>query len=146
MADRFYVLEGASDPASRIERVIVESPSADAPEGKVLLLDGEPKPLSSEQVMRLSAYVRLRETDAPNQGEAVQWVDQPGVELPSRSTDRPPQPGATPDLGAMGRDELRDEVARVRQADQGALDDLKGNASMDDMRRALREHYAEKGV
>jgi hypothetical protein len=44
-----YRLVGAQDPTNRIDRWVVESPSEDYPEGKVLERDGDAVELSQEQ-------------------------------------------------------------------------------------------------
>lgn len=106
----YYKLVGSQDPASRIDRVEVESPSKESPSGKVLLLNGDSVDLSDEQYQRLSTFVRLEPGDAP--GEEAPLVDQPGVQLVSQSTDNPPDPGTTPPLDDMTKDELVAEADR----------------------------------
>jgi hypothetical protein len=65
-----YRLVGSQDPSSRIERVIVEEPSAEHSEGVVLELGGEPVELTDEQVMKVAGYARLERTDL-EEGEEV---------------------------------------------------------------------------
>src|ERR1044072_9102278 len=106
----YYKLVGSQDPASRIDRVEGERPSEDNAEGNTLSLNGDAASLSDEQYQKLSSFVRLEPSDAPD--PAAQTVDQPGVELVSRSTDNPPDPGTTPPLDDLKKDELVAEAER----------------------------------
>src|ERR1044072_405575 len=106
----YYKLVGSQDPASRIDRVEVEGPSEDNPEGKTLSLNGDAVDLSDEQYQKLSSFVRLEPSDAPD--PAAQTVDQPGVELVSRSTDNPPDPGTTPPLDELKKNKLVADAQR----------------------------------
>jgi hypothetical protein len=58
------------------------------------------------------------------------------VEVQSLSTDVPPDPGTLPDIEEMDREQLRDEARRV-----GA--DAPGNASKEDLRKAIQSKRAE---
>jgi len=131
-----YRLVGSQNPDSRVERVLVESPSDDFPDGKHLLLNGDPVELNADQVSKLSAYVRLEPVDVKKEGAPVQVVDQPGVNVPSQSTDNPPDPGTLPDLDDMNHEQLQDEARRV-----GA--DVPGNASKDSLKKAILKKREE---
>lgn len=130
-----YQLVGSQDPAGRIDRVEVESPTEENPEGKVLLLNGEPQELSQEQYSKLSRYVKLEPVTA-EEAPTPNLVDQPGVEIESLSTDVPPDPGTEPAIEDMDRDQLRAEARRV-----GA--DAPGNASKDDLKKAIQAKRGE---
>jgi hypothetical protein len=65
-----YRLVGSQDPSSRIDRVVVEEPSGDNPEGKVLELNGDPVELSDDQVMKIAGVARLERSDL-EEGESV---------------------------------------------------------------------------
>lgn len=152
---KFYRLVGSVGAGSRIDRVEVESPDAENPEGKVLTLhdpnwglEGNYQPLSQEQVDKLQLYVQLEEVD-PSGEAIVQTVDQPDLDRVSTSTDTPPDPGHTPTAGeleAMNGTELDAEIALVRERNPGALPDLKGNASLADKRAALLDYYQNQGA
>ena len=109
---QYYKLVGSQDPTSRIDRVEVERPSEDYPEGKVLELNGEPVELSNDQVSKIGGLVRLEPAEKP-EGERVENVEQPGVNLPSRSTD----PIQSADVDKLKKDELQ---ALVPDAPSGA--------------------------
>jgi hypothetical protein len=130
-----YRLVGAQDPASRIDRWVVESPSEDLPEGKVLELDGEAVELSNEQYQIGSRFLRL-EPSKSDEEPVVPLVDQPGVELTSMSTDVPPDPGTVPAIEDMDREQLRSEARRV-----GA--EAPGNASKEDLKKAIQTKREE---
>jgi hypothetical protein len=115
--------------------VLVEGASEDFPEGKVLELGGPALELSDEQYVTLSRFVRLEPVRAQEEPEP-QLVDQPGVQMQSLSTDVPPDPGTVPDIEDMDRDELRAEARRV-----GA--EVPGNASKEELKRAIREKREE---
>src|SRR3954468_7460216 len=135
-----YRLTGAQTPAGRIDRVAVESPSEDFPEGKVLELGGNPVELSDEQVSVLSNHVRLEPVKAA--GDVVpQIVDQPGVAQPSQSTDVPPDPGTTPQISGLNKEELVAELGRVRSQDPAALPDLTERSSKEDLRTGLSDYH-----
>lgn len=130
-----YQLVGSQDPASRINRWVVESPSEDYPDGKVLEVGGNPVELSAEQYSIGSRFFKLQPVKASEEPN-VQYVDQPGVEMTSLSTDNPPDPGTLPDIDDMSADDLRAEARRV-----GA--DVPGNASKDEVRKAIRRSREE---
>jgi hypothetical protein len=130
-----YRLVGAQDPTNRIDRWVVESPSEEYPEGKVLERDGDPVELSQEQYSIGSRFLRLEPVqDVKELTELL--VDQPGVERTSASTDVPPDPGTTPPLEDMDRDQLRTEARRV-----GA--EVPGNAGKDDLKKAIQAKREE---
>jgi hypothetical protein len=137
-----YRLTGAQDPASRIDRVEVEGPSEDFPDGKVLELGGAPVELNNEQVSVLSSYVRLEPVKGEEQAD-VQTIDQPGVEITSRSTDIPPDPGTVPQVSDMDKEGLVAELGRVRSQDPAALPDLTERSSKEDLRKGLSNHYGQ---
>jgi hypothetical protein len=139
-----YRLVGSQDPASRIDRVLVESPTPDNPDGKVLELGGPAVELSAEQVAKLSNYARIEPSDDIPLDELV--VDQPGVNRTSQSTDVPPDPGTTPDLDSLSHEELVSEVERVRGRHAGALSDVNARSSKQELRKALNDHYAQQGA
>jgi hypothetical protein len=124
-----YRLVGAQDPTNRIDRWVVESPSEEYPEGKVLERDGEAVELSQEQYSIGSRFLKLEPAQVTKELTEL-LVDQPGVERASASTDVPPDPGTTPPLEEMDRDQLRTEARRV-----GA--EVPGNAGKDDLRKAI---------
>jgi hypothetical protein len=130
-----YRLVGAQDPTNRIDKWVVESPSEDLPEGKVLELNGDAVELSEEQYAIGSRFVRLEPITQKEEPTAA-VVDQPGVQMQSLSTDVPPDPGTLPDIEEMDREQLRDEVRRV-----GA--EAPGNASKEDLRKAIQSKRAE---
>lgn len=131
-----YRLAGSQNPESRIDRVRFESPSEEFPDGKVLELDGEPQELTDEQVVKLSTFVRLDPVNVKQEGEPAPIVDQPGVGLPSQSTDQPPDPGTLPDIESMNRDQLLEEANRIGLA-------LPGNSKVDDIKKAINERRAQ---
>lgn len=131
----FYRLVGAQDPTNRIDRWRVESESDDFPDGKVLELDGEPVELTDEQYSIGSRFLRL-EPVKPDGDPEPQLVDQPGVALPSLSTDAPPDPGTVPDIEQMNNEQLRAEAERV-----GA--DVSGRRSNEDLKRAITAKRGE---
>jgi hypothetical protein len=137
-----YRLAGTQDPASRIDRWVVEGPSEDFPEGKVLELGGSPLELSDAQYTVGSRFVRLEPVKAEKESQ-VQLVDQPGVNLVSLSTDNPPDPGTAPDVGSLSKDELVAELDRVRASDPSALADVSSSAKKEDLQKALRDHYGQ---
>jgi hypothetical protein len=137
-----YRLVGSQDPSSRIDRVTVESPSEEHPDGKTLELNGPAVELSAEQVAKISPYARLEPVSASDP-EVPPVVDQPGVNRPSQSTDVPPDLGTTPDLGSLNQEELYAEVERVRARDAGAVPDVNARSSKQDLRNALNDHYAQ---
>lgn len=126
----FYRLAGAQDPANRIDRWRVEDSSDDFPEGKVLELGGEPVELTDDQYAIGSRFLRLEPVKPGSADAEPPLVDQPGVALPSLSTANPPDPGITPDIEEMDREQLRDEARRV-----GA--EVSGNASKEDLKRSI---------
>jgi hypothetical protein len=130
-----YRLVGAQDPTNRIDRWVVESPSDDYPEGKVLELGGDAVELSDRQYLIGSQFLRLEPTKA-NEEPTDLLVDQPGVERTSMSTDNPPDPGTVPPLEDMNRDQLRAEARRV-----GA--EAPGNASKEDLNKAIQAKREE---
>jgi hypothetical protein len=127
---QYYKLVGSQDPTSRIDRVEVERPSEDYPSGKVLELNGDPVELSNDQVSKISSFVRLEPTDAP-EGDPVENVQQPGVNLPSRSTD----PIQTADVDSLKKDEL-----------QALVPDAPASATKDDLKKTVRERRGEEGA
>jgi len=132
-----YRLVGSQSPDSRIERVRIESPSEDFPDGKYLELDGASVELNADQVAKLSHFVRLEPVDVKKEGEPVQVVDQPGVHLPSQSTDDPPDPGVTPDIEQMNVDQLHAEARRV-----GA--DVPSGANKEAIKKSIRQARGEE--
>lgn len=130
-----YRLVGAQDPANRIDRWVVESPSDDFPDGKVLTLNGDPVELTDDQYSIGSRFMRLDPVKAGADPEPT-FVDQPGVELPSMSTDSPPDPGTVPALEDMDREQLRDEARRIGV-------DAPGNASKEDLKKSIQSKRAE---
>jgi hypothetical protein len=137
-----YRLTGAQDPADRIDRVLVESPSEDFPDGKVLELGGEAVPLSEDQYVKLSRFVRLEPVKVTEEAQ-VQLVDQPGVERSSLSTDDPPDLGTAPDVDSLSKDELVAELERVRASDVTALRHVTSSSKKEDLQRALRDYYGQ---
>jgi hypothetical protein len=138
-----YRLTGAQDPASRIDRVEVESASEDFPEGKVLELDGAPVELSDEQYTKLSGFVQLEPVKDGDVVEA-QVVDQPGVTIASLSTDNPPDPGTTPDVGSLDKDGLVVELNRVRATDPQALPGLTERSNKEDLKKGLARYHGQE--
>jgi hypothetical protein len=136
-----YQLVGSQDPASRIDRVEVESPSEEYPEGKILELHGAPQELSDEQYSKLSRYVRLQPVKADAEAE-VHYVDQPGVKFESLSTDSPPDPGTAPEVGSLNKEELVTELERVQA--EGHLQDVSPKANKDELAKALREYHGQE--
>jgi hypothetical protein len=130
-----YRLAGAQDPANRIDRWVVESPSDDFPDGKVLELGGTPVELTDDQYSIGSRFLRLEPVKTGSDPEPT-LVDQPGVALPSLSTDNPPDPGTVPALEDMDREQLRSEARRV-----GA--ETAGNASKEDLKRSIQAKREE---
>jgi len=137
-----YRLTGSQDPASRIDRVLVEAPTEESPEGKVLELDGPAVELSDDQYSKLAAYVRLEPVKAQEEPEP-QIVDQPGVGISSRSTAVPPETGTTPDVDKLSKDELMHELERVRAQDSDALQDVSEKSNKEDLRKALRDYHGQ---
>lgn len=138
-----YRLTGAQDPASRIDRVLVEGSSEDFPDGKTLELDGDPVELNDEQVAKLSSFVRLepvKDGDEP----VAQTVDQPGVRLSSQSTDVPPDPGTAPDVGSLDKEGLVAELGRVRSRDPQALPDLTERSNKEDLKKGLSGYHGQE--
>lgn len=138
-----YRLTGAQDPASRIDRVEVEGPSDDFPDGKVLELDGEPVELSDDQYAKLSRFVRLepiKDDDEP----VAQTVDQPGVVLSSLSTDAPPDPGTAPDVGSLDKEGLVAELGRIRSHDPQALPGLTDRSNKEDLKKGLSGYHGQE--
>jgi hypothetical protein len=138
-----YQLVGTQDPAGRIDRVQVESPTEANPDGKVLELNGAPKELSDEQYGKLAPFVKL-ELVPDEEGEVVQFVDQPDVNQPSRSTDVVPDPGTTPDVKPMDRNALVAELARVQAAEPGALPELNDKSNKADLAAGLASFYGQE--
>ena len=135
-----YQLVGSQDPANRIDQVLVESPTEDNPEGKMLVLHGEPKELSDEQYSKLSRYVRLEPVKASGEAE-VHYVDQPGVNMPSQSTDSPPDLGTAPDVDSLSKDDLQTELARVQA--EGGLQDVSPKSTKEELQKALRDYHGQ---
>jgi hypothetical protein len=138
-----YRLVGSQNPADRIDRISVESPSDEYPEGKTLELNGEPVELDNDQVAKISAFARLEPVDASDPEEPP-VVDQAGVDRTSMSTDRPPDTGTTPDLDSLSQDELFAQVEIERRRSGAALPDVNARSSKQDLRRALNDHYAQR--
>jgi hypothetical protein len=136
-----YQLVGSQDPAGRIDRVEVESPTEENPEGKVLELHGAPQELSDDQYSKLSRFVRLQPVKAEEQADP-QYVDQPGVKLESLSTDVPPDPGTAPDVGALDKEGLQAELARVQA--EGHLQDVDPKANKADLQDSLRKYHGQE--
>jgi hypothetical protein len=130
-----YRLVGSQDPTNRIDRWVVESPSEDFPEGKVLERDGDAVELSEQQYQVGSQFLRL-EPVQPSEAPTAELVDQPGVERTSMSTDVPPDPGTVPEIEDMDREQLRSEARRV-----GA--EVPGNASKEDLKKAIQAKREE---
>lgn len=153
-----YRLVGSVEPGSRIDRVEVESPSADYPQGKVLELHdpaqgriGNVVELDPDQTDKLSNYVELEQvTQEQVDNEALGVpIDQPDLDRSSDSTDDPPQTGHVPtedEVNAMSKDALDAEIASVRARNPTALDTIKGNATNEDKRAALLDYYQIQGV
>jgi len=137
-----YRLVGSQDPGSRLDRVLVESPSDEHPDGKTLELDGEPVELSGDQVAKISVFARL-EPVKDSDPDLPPVVDQPGVDRPSMSTDDPPDLGTTQDLETLNQEELFDEVERARRRDPSAVPDVNARSSKQDLRKALNDHYKQ---
>jgi hypothetical protein len=138
-----YRFVGSQDPASRIDRVIVEDATEENPDGKILLLDGDPVELSNDQYSKLAMYVQLEPVTA-QAGPVGLIVDQPGVEMTSRSTAAPPDLGTAPDVGALNKSELIGELERVRRSDPDALSDVSTSSSKDDLQKALRKYHGQE--
>lgn len=137
-----YRLTGAQNPADRIDRVEVEGPSDDFPDGKVLVLDGEPVELSNEQVAKLSRFVRLAPAKSGPEPQDIS-VDQPGVNSPSLSTDVNPDPGRVPDFDTLSKDELVGELERLRNQDVAALPELSSKSTKDELQKGLTNYYGQ---
>lgn len=137
-----YRLVGSQDPASRIDRVLVESPSEEHPNGKTLELGGAPVELSNDQLTKLSSFARLEPVKDSDPEEPL-VVDQPGVERSSMSTDNPPDLGTTPDIDSLNQEELYAEVERARKRNPSAAPDVNSRSSKQDLRQALNDHYAQ---
>lgn len=86
-----YRLVGSQDPGSRIDRILFEGPSEDYPDGKTLELNGPAFPLSEDQYGKLSRFVKLEPADIEDYPQP-NFVDQPGVNVESLSTDIKPEP------------------------------------------------------
>lgn len=136
-----YQLVGAQDPANRIDRWVVESPSEENPDGKVLELHGAPVELSPEQYAVGSRFMRLQPVKAEETPEP-QFIDQPGVNLTSLSTDVPPDPGTAPDVGSLDKEGLQAELARVQA--EGALQDVSPKANKEELQKALRSYHGQE--
>lgn len=138
-----YRLTGAQDPSNRIDRVQVESPSEDFPNGKILELNGAAVELSDDQVAKLSPFVKL---DAVKDSEDVvaQVVDQPGVQVASTSTDTPPDPGTTPQVSSLDKEGLVAELGRVRSQDPEALPELTDRSNKEDLKRGLARYHGQE--
>lgn len=135
-----YQLVGSQDPASRIDRVNVEDPTEENPDGKVLELHGEPKELSDEQYATLSRYVKLKPIEEPEAAE-VQFVDQPGVAAVSSSTAVPPVLGTAPEVDSLDKKGLETELARVQA--EGDLQDVSPKANKEELAKALRDFHGQ---
>lgn len=131
-----YRLVGAQDPASRIDRWKAESPSDDYPDGKTLVLGGKPVELTEDQYAIGSRFLRLEPVSAEQQETQPVLIDQPGVALPSLSTDVPPEPGTLPDIDEMNNEQLRSEAERI-----GA--DVSGKRSNEDIKSAIKAKREE---
>jgi hypothetical protein len=101
-----YRLVGSQDPSSRIDRVVVEEPSAENPEGKVLELNGNPVELDDDQVMKIAGVARLERSDL-EEGETVaeygpeNYPDESAEgEEPQEGESQPQQPQAAEDQSA----------------------------------------------
>jgi hypothetical protein len=138
-----YRLIGAQDPANRIDRVLVESPSDDYPDGKVLELNGAAVELNDDQVATLSAHVKL-DPVRDSEDATAQVVDQPGVNLPSQSTDNPPDLGTTPDVSKLDKDGLVAELGRVRSQDPEALPELTDRSNKEDLKKGLSRYHGQE--
>jgi hypothetical protein len=136
-----YQLVGSQNPDSRIDRVEVESPTEENPDGKVLELHGAPRELSDDQYAKLSRFVKLQPVPAEEAAE-VQYVDQPGVNLTSMSTDVPPDLGTAPDVGSLDKEGLQTELARL-QGD-GYLQDVDPKSTKDKLADALRKFHGQE--
>src|SRR4051812_35356090 len=136
-----YQLVGSQDLAGRIERVLVEHPTEENPDGKTLELHGPAVELSQEQYAKLSSFVRLEPVKAEEAPQPV-FVDQPGVNRPSMSTDSPPNLGTAPDVGALNKDELVTELARVQA--EGGLQDVDPKSNKDELQKALRKYHGQE--
>jgi hypothetical protein len=139
----FYRLTGAQDPASRIDRVLVEDASDEYPDGKTLELDGPAVELSADQYSKLANFVRLQPSE--NDDVEVQYVDQPGVHLQSMSTNVPPDPGTAPDVDSLSKEQLVQELARVRAQDPQAAEDVSEKSNKEDLAKALRRYHGQEG-
>lgn len=137
-----YRLVGSQDPASRVDRVLVESPSDDYPQGKELLLGGDPVELNDDQVAKLSSYVKLEQVKSSDE-QSAPLVDQPDVQRASTSTDVPPDPGTTPDIDSMNKDQLVEEVSRQQARSPSALQGVSSKSSKEELQNALRDHYGQ---
>src|SRR3954462_8330462 len=135
-----YQLVGAQDPTNRIDRVLVESPTEENPDGKVLELHGEPQELSADQYAKLSGFVRLQPVEEADEPVA-QYVDQPGVERTSLSTDVPPDLGTAPDVGSLDKEALQTELVRVQA--EGGLQDVSPKANKEELQKALRSYHGQ---
>lgn len=124
-----YRLVGAQDPVSRVDKWVVESPSEEYPEGKVLYLDGAAVELDDRQYSIGSRFLRLDPVKATDEPEP-QTVDQPLVQISSLSTDKPPDPGTLPAIEDMDREQLRTEARRAGV-------EVPGNASKEDLKKAI---------
>lgn len=123
-----YRLVGSSDPTSRIDRVEVERPSKEYPDGKTIELNGAPVELSDDQYYKLSGYVNLEPAEVAK-GDVQPVVEQPGVNLPSRSTD----PLATIDVDNATKDELA-----------AVVPDAPASATKEDLKKAVRGQKGEE--
>ena len=136
-----YQLVGSQDPASRIDRVQVESPTDENPDGKVLELHGQPQELTDDQYSKLAPFVKLRPVPKEEVAE-THFVDQPGVTLESQSTDVPPDLGTAPDVGSLNKEQLQTELARVQA--EGNLQDVDPKSNKEDLAKALREYHGQE--
>jgi hypothetical protein len=135
-----YRLVGSQDPASRIDRWDVESPSEDNPSGKTLFLHGRAEELDDRQYAIGSQFLKLEPVKAEKEVQA-QVVDQPGVRVASLSTDKPPDPGTAPEVGSLDKEGLQTELARVQA--EGFLQDVDPKSNKEDLAKALRKHHGQ---
>jgi hypothetical protein len=138
-----YRLVGSQDPANRIDRWEVESPSEDFPDGKILTLNGPAVELSDEQYNIGARFLHLEPVPADQFAE-FNFVDQPGVERESLSTDVPPDPGTAPDVDSMSKQQLVSELERVRRTDPNAASGVEATANKEDLAKALRSYHGQE--
>lgn len=146
-----YRLVGSVAPGSRIERVDVEPARTEIVDdqpvqvpAKVLVLDearaADGVELTQQQHSVLSQHVVLELVNESQEGDLPDFVDQP-LDPPRVSESTVGFTGTSPDLEGSSKEELLTEVDRVRGLYHGALSEVKGNSSKEEIKGALFEFY-----